>query len=308
MRPALALAAPLVCACAVAPLAPLRPAPDWTKGTPIVVAGPQGIDQFNAANTNPDDKEKIKAAVEEDLGSLGFKLLLKPQDEGELVFDIGLITPNEATATVSREGVQIDRFRIDPSGMYCWSSFAGSDLPKIFRCVARALAEMAAGSAQVAEAARKPPSRRAVTPAAAPAQPGALRGKLAVLELRNLAAKDLTRDNAQYFTDVVRQAALKTQPQLQVMTRENLLVLLEATGKRIEECEGECEVDTGRRIGADLIVSGEIQKLGSLFKLSLRMHDTHEGRLIASAIASGKTVEELDAAAQKAAYELLPAR
>ena len=74
------------------------------------------------------------------------------------------------------------------------------------------------------------------------------------------------------------------QPQLQIISRENLLVLLESSGKKIEECEGECEIDTGRRIGADSIVSGEIQMLGKRYKLSLRLHDTHQGALLSSAM------------------------
>ncbi|MBS2024860.1 MAG: DUF2380 domain-containing protein, partial [Deltaproteobacteria bacterium] len=126
---------------------------------------------------------------------------------------------------------------------------------------------------------------------------------LAVLELRNF-AQELTRENVQYFTDMVRTAALKTQPQLEVMTRENLVVLLQATGKELSQCEGECEVDTGRRIGADEIVSGEIQKVGTQFKLSLRLHETHAGRLVASSQASGHSVDELDASAQQAVLEL----
>src|SRR5438105_8789327 len=134
-----------------------------------------------------------------------------------------------------------------------------------------------------------------------------LKGKLAVLELRNF-AKGLKRENAQYFTDVVRQTSLRVQPEVDVMTRENLLVLLESSGKKLDECEGECEVDTGRRIGADEVVSGEIQKLGSLYKMSLRLHDTREGKLLSSAIASGKSVEELDVSVQKAAEELLSGR
>jgi hypothetical protein len=90
-----------------------------------------------------------------------------------------------------------------------------------------------------------------------------------------------------------------------VLTRENLLVLLTASGKDAASCEGGCEVETGRLIGADLIVSGELQKIGARFKLTLRLHDTHEGRLLASTQASGSTVEELDDAGQKAAGELL---
>src|SRR5258707_6716069 len=49
-------------------------------------------------------------------------------------------------------------------------------------------------------------------------------------EVQGEIEKDLTRENAQYFTDVVRTAALKAQPQLEVITRENLLVLLQASG------------------------------------------------------------------------------
>ena len=95
---------------------------------------------------------------------------------------------------------------------------------------------------------------------------------------------------------------------LDIMTRENLVVLLQSTGKKLEECEGECEVDTGRRIGADQIISGEIQKVGTKYKMTLRLHDTREGRLLASTQASGKTIEELDSTAQAAAEKLLAAR
>ena len=119
----------------------------------------------------------------------------------------------------------------------------------------------------------------------------------------------LKPEDVRYFTDVVRGATLKASPALQVMTRENLLVLLQATGKDASNCEGECEVDTGRRIGADLIVSGEILKVGSHFKLSLKLHETHEGRLLSTAVASGKSIDELDESAQAAAIELIsPAR
>lgn len=88
--------------------------------------------------------------------------------------------------------------------------------------------------------------------------------------------------------------------------------LSQASGRKLEECEGECEVDTGRRIGADQIVSGadqivsgEIQKVGSRYQLTLRLHDTHHGQLLASSIASGKSIDELDEGAVKAAEELL---
>jgi TolB-like protein len=140
-----------------------------------------------------------------------------------------------------------------------------------------------------------PPSRRTLVVAS---------GKLAVLDFKN-SAKDLSTADVRYFADVIRGATLKSAPGLEVMTRENLLVLLQATGKDLGQCEGECEVDTGRRIGADAIISGDVLKVGSKYHISLRLHETHDGRLLSSAIATGKTVDELDETLQSAADELL---
>ena len=104
---------------------------------------------------------------------------------------------------------------------------------------------------------------------------------------------------------MVRGAVLQAAPRLAVMTRENLLVLLQASGKDLAECEGECEVDTGRRIGADAVVSGDLLRFGARLKLSLRLHETKGGRLLAAVVASGSTLEELDTEVQKRAGELL---
>jgi hypothetical protein len=139
-------------------------------------------------------------------------------------------------------------------------------------------------------------------------QPIIANGKLAVLDFKSY-TDVLKPEDVRYFTDLVRGTMLKASPTLQVMTRENLLVLLQATGRDAATCEGECEVDTGRRIGADSVVSGEILKVGSHFKLSLKLHETHDGRLLSTAVASGKSIDELDESAQSAAAELiLPSR
>ena len=132
-------------------------------------------------------------------------------------------------------------------------------------------------------------------------------GKIAVLDFKSY-AKDFKPEDVRYFTDLVRGATLRAAPGLEVMTRENLLVLLQATGKTLDQCEGECEVDTGRRIGADAVISGDVLKVGSRYKMSLRLHETHGGRLLSTAIASGKTVDELDEALGKAADDLMNPR
>ena len=130
------------------------------------------------------------------------------------------------------------------------------------------------------------------------------RGLLAVLYFRSKLA-DKGELDAGYFADRVRADALRALPGVRVITRENLIVLLQNSGKQLDDCEGECEVDTGRRIGADLVVSGDVLKVGQSYKLNLRLHETHEGRLLNGAVASGKTVDELDANAAAAVQELL---
>ena len=148
-----------------------------------------------------------------------------------------------------------------------------------------------------------------VAPATPPPPPVASANRLrdgamvAVLDFKHAAS--FTTDDARYLADVVRAGVLKTAPRLGVMTRENLIVLLQASGKDLAECEGECEVDTGRRIGADAVISGDVLKFGERFKLSLRLHETKGGRLLAAAVASGATLEELDAQVQQRAGELL---
>ena len=78
------------------------------------------------------------------------------------------------------------------------------------------------------------------------------------------------------------------------MTRENVLELLASSGKKIEDCVGNCEVETGRLLGADYIVSSRLTKVGTRYKLTLRMHRTRDAALISTAAASGESVNQLD--------------
>ncbi len=120
---------------------------------------------------------------------------------------------------------------------------------------------------------------------------------IAVLEFHSkLAETDKADADPGYFSDVVRGQALDELPRARLMTRENMLVLLAAQGKELADCEGECEVDTGRKLGADFVVSGDLLKVGTSFKLDLKLHATSSGELLAGAQASGKSVDELDAA------------
>jgi hypothetical protein len=133
-------------------------------------------------------------------------------------------------------------------------------------------------------------------------------GLVAVLEFRNkLKGGDRESVDAGYFTDQVRAAVREQAPQLKVITRENEQSLLAAQGKKLEDCGELCEVDTGRFLSADFVVSGELLKVGTSFKLNMRLHETEGGSLLTGATASGKTIDELDAATPAAVTKLVAA-
>src|SRR5881628_2198994 len=125
-----------------------------------------------------------------------------------------------------------------------------------------------------------------------------------VLEFRDKVPPE-QRIDAAYLSDQVRTAVKELLPQAKVITRENMLVLLQSSGRKLEDCEGECEVDTGRRIGADLVVSGELLRFGTQYKLNMKLHDTRTGELVAGSVASGATADELDRALRPAVEKLL---
>ena len=104
---------------------------------------------------------------------------------------------------------------------------------------------------------------------------------LAVLEFRNHLPEGDKELEAGYFADRVRAHALEGVRDLRMMTRENMLVLIP---KKLEDCEGECEVDTGRLLGADYLITGEVLRVGSAFKADLRLHETASGRLLSGAL------------------------
>ncbi len=95
------------------------------------------------------------------------------------------------------------------------------------------------------------------------------------------------------FSDLARSAVNRRAPDLFVMTRESTEALLQANGKTVADCTGECEVETGRKLGADYIVSGRIAQVGKHLFLTMRLFSTFDGRLLQSADARGTNIDEL---------------
>jgi TolB-like protein len=111
--------------------------------------------------------------------------------------------------------------------------------------------------------------------------------------------------DSNYVCNAVRAAVKRTRPASRLMTQENIQVLLGSAHKTLEDCQGECEVDTGRLLGADIIITGDLLRVGSKLKLDMRMHETKTGQLVAGSDASGKNVDELDSDLPRAVNELM---
>jgi phosphate/phosphite/phosphonate ABC transporter binding protein len=112
--------------------------------------------------------------------------------------------------------------------------------------------------------------------------------RLAVLELHG---KSVDAQALALLSESARAGALQAArgKSVSVVTRENLVLLLKSAGVAPEDCESECEVETGRKIGADLIVTGDAVRIEDRFVVSLKLHETLRGALLGTRQVSAKT-------------------
>ena len=129
--------------------------------------------------------------------------------------------------------------------------------------------------------------------------------RVAVLELRQ--SKALATEAVGYLADRIRQIAqARAGDALLLLTRQNLAAML-PPGIRLEDCEGECEVETGRNIGADYVIAGRILPFEAGLRAIITLHDTASGRQVASAHARGDDLRAIEASLVAATQRLVDA-
>ena len=103
--------------------------------------------------------------------------------------------------------------------------------------------------------------------------------RVAILEFRGVG---IDQEVLFKLSDQARIAAIEALPKEEytIMTRENMLMVLEDMGKDASCMEGSCEVDIARNIGADFVVTGSVMKVDEQFLLTLKLHETREGKLL----------------------------
>jgi hypothetical protein len=102
--------------------------------------------------------------------------------------------------------------------------------------------------------------------------------RIAVLEFTN---RKMDPEFGEMLAERARHGALAATVGIDgyaVMTRENTLILTTQNGGACGE--GECEVETGRLIGAALVLTGRVSLVERTFVVDLKLHETATGRLV----------------------------
>ena len=128
-----------------------------------------------------------------------------------------------------------------------------------------------------------------------------------VAVLETIAAKDaLSLEEKQYLTDVLRSEAVKALPaehNYVIMTRENIITML-PPGKTLEDCEGECLVETGKNIAADYIAQGHVGRLGDELTITVELYETAGNKLLGSFISKAQNIATLESEIRQKSQDL----
>mgnify|MGYP001612330989 CR=1 FL=1 len=131
---------------------------------------------------------------------------------------------------------------------------------------------------------------------------------LAILEINNSLKDELQADHIKFLTDHIRTVIRKrlNPDEVQIMTRENTMVMLEQNNINPESCltESQCEVDIGRNLGAGYIITSELIRFGKKLKLIMKLHNTENGGLIDSASGETEHIDTLETEFEKMAVKI----
>lgn len=130
--------------------------------------------------------------------------------------------------------------------------------------------------------------------------------RLAVLDFQDRSRRAVTSDEVLYLSDLVRGAMRRNLPpdRFLLLTRENMLELLPA-GKTLSDCMGECAVETGRRLGADHVTTGEVTSFGGEIRVTVNLHETANGNLLGQVRAGAPTLLGVERDLEQKVVELL---
>ena len=114
---------------------------------------------------------------------------------------------------------------------------------------------------------------------------------VAVLEFGGAGVHDAVLLKLSDSARVAARKALSTDYGL--LTRENMVQILQDNEVDPSCIEGTCEVETGRNIGAEWIITGDVATLEGKYFLTLKLYQTETGQLMSATETTADTVVQL---------------
>jgi hypothetical protein len=125
-----------------------------------------------------------------------------------------------------------------------------------------------------------------------------------VLTLKHTESEDQRRV-ARALEDDIRAWIANTLPNAHVVTREETEVFI-ARDPLLTDCAEDCQFDAAKRVGADLVVTGELSMADGVYRLALRLHEVADHRLLPGAgKAVGSTLPMLEEGANVLVRQVL---
>ncbi len=127
--------------------------------------------------------------------------------------------------------------------------------------------------------------------------------RVAVLEFRGVGVEQAVLHK---LSDQARIVSANLLPEgYQVMTKEGLIEILKDLGKDESCLTGVCEIEIARNIGADYIITGDLLLIEGTYFLTLKLHESQSGLMIAGKELGRVSLPELITDSQAANEELL---
>ena len=119
--------------------------------------------------------------------------------------------------------------------------------------------------------------------------------RIAVLEFRGIDIENSAL--LSQLSDEIRRATLEVFPSgisiFSILTKENVIEVLERDGKSKDCLSETCEITLGRSIGADFIILGSLAEIEGVLRLSISIYDTKQSRLLGKKTLQSLTKYEL---------------
>lgn len=118
-------------------------------------------------------------------------------------------------------------------------------------------------------------------------------GMVAVLDFQADEPSQFSLSDRRFLSERAREVVFNS-GRYDVVTEENVEILLQSHGTSLEECaEASCELEFGVMVGADYVLTGRLNNIGDYIFVTMRVHNTKTSSLSAATSFRSKNIAEV---------------